>query len=658
MFTTGFAVFVMALLAASPALAQTAKKAQTDADEKASAGAGDTAGTEEEKHAEELESTELDEAPDKAKSASEKDDDDDDDDDDDNDDDDDDDDNDDNDEDDGGLHLKWGGVLQSDLRFRMQERSVGGWYNRRSLPVGVARNENQLGGRLAARYGRVSLKADITFVIYGFIRNIQSVEDLSYREVTDPYRFEANNLYMQVDDLLVDGLDLRVGQQLVQWGTGDQFNPTNNLNADDVEDVLRFGDQQGNFMVRADYWINRQWSLTGVLVPVFRPALLPRSGPLALVQTERLPFTNESLRLRVHSEQAAALAVENQPTVVTEAIPVMPERNLENMQVAYRIGGNIGGQDVSLSYYYGRHDFPVPLKNVTTQDPTSRCNPADANDCIGGTLQTQAFLHYPKMHVYGFNMSGALPWLRNLSNRFNSIGYRIEAALVVPKESRVELQNDNITIVGQTQNGEYDYNGRDEAGVGQRPIVVASTPFPKWTIGLDYFFNQNVYLNVQWVHGFPDEFGAGSWITKGHTVRAGGVPDDSGTPALICASAQDGTLCAREMLKPRINDYLVTGIDFRFLRNRALIRLFTILDLTGVTETRYDDDLEKRVSTHHSAFSDEGFSAVIYPEVNYDVGYGLELGAGAIFQFGKEHSKFGDPATGGHLAWTRARFTF
>jgi len=572
----------------------------------------------------------------------------------------DDDEDDDEDDDDSELQLSYGGKIQSDLRFRLQDKSVGDWYDRRELPQGIDRNENLLGLRLGATYGDISAKAEIDFVLYGFSQGIEAVDDLSLREKVDPYRFEAHSLYVQVKDIPFDGLDLRVGQQLVLWGVGDQFNPTNNLNADDVEDPLLFGEQQGNFMVKLDYWIDEDWSISGVLVPVFKPALVPRSGQLAIAKTDRLPMVEEELRWRLHSEAAAAL--ENplgmrHATVVTEAVPVLPEKSFENMQVGYRIAGDLGGQDVALSYYYGRHDFPVPFKNHTTQDMTRRCNPDNPSDCIDSTLQTHTYLHYPRMHAYGFNMAGEVGWLEKISKKwFNAVGYRIEAALIVPEQSTIELSQDTLNVGIEVPGGEYDYNG-DADGIGPRPVVVPDTPFAKWVVGLDYTFNEHVYLNLQWVHGLADEYGAGDWITEGYAVRSGGVMDTKNV-ALDCAFARDGRKCAREMLKPRIADYLVMGVDFKFMQSKGLFRLFTLFDLTGVDESYYDATTDQRVTDHHSMFSSEGFSAVIFPELGYNFGNGLELAAGALIQIGKEHSKFGDPAAGGSLAWARTRYSF
>ena len=95
--------------------------------------------------------------------------------------------------------------------------------------------------------------------------------------------------------------------------------------------------------------------------------------------------------------------------------------------------------------------------------------------------------------------------------------------------------------------------------------------------------------------------------------------------------------------------------------------MFTILDLSGVWITRYDMDAEadnpdlpafNRRREFHHPFTEEGFGMIIYPEIGYTITNGLELSTGLLIQLGKDHGKFGDPAAGGSLAWTRARWTF
>ena len=146
-----------------------------------------------------------------------------------------------------GLEMQWGGKIQADLRFRLQDKSVGEWYDRRPWKQGIARNENLFGLRFKSNYGMVSARAEIDFVLYGFIQDVEGINDLSRREKTDPYRFDVHNLYVKFSGLGLDGLDFTVGHQQTMWGVADQFNPTNNVNPDDVEDVLLFGDQRGQY---------------------------------------------------------------------------------------------------------------------------------------------------------------------------------------------------------------------------------------------------------------------------------------------------------------------------------------------------------------------------------------------------------------------------
>jgi hypothetical protein len=64
-----------------------------------------------------------------------------------------------------------------------------------------------------------------------------------------------------------------------------------------------------------------------------------------------------------------------------------------------------------------------------------------------------------------------------------------------------------------------------------------------------------------------------------------------------------------------------------------------------------------RVQTKLSPFSSGGYSLVAYPDFNYNFGNGFELGAGALLELGQSYTKFGDPAAGGKVVFTRARFT-
>lgn len=550
------------------------------------------------------------------------------------------------------LELTFGGAVQYDLRFRPQDFEYGTYYNDVPEPLLLSRNELIGKFKVGAKMGKFGAKADLDFVFRGYPQpdGLEGLYD--YNQVT-PFRFEAHELYLYARDLFgARGLDIQIGQQKALFGVGDQFNPTNNVNPNDFEDVLLFGDQTGNLMVRLDYSPAWNWQLTGILVPVFKQALLPRTSYLAQTP-DRYPFTDDETRWNLAAEQSLGETF-GYPTVVRDIQIQQPEFAAENMQGFFRLATTLGGQDIALSYYRGFSDIPAPVRNDTYQVNDPRClneadydrlaaNEAAVGPCTKGVLASDVVLTYPRMHVLGFNMTGEF-----------KVGYRFEFAMVFPERVDLKVVQHNIKFpLAPEQDGPYNFgetNGN----------VIDGRPFAKWTLGLDYSFGPHVYLNAQWVHGFPDEFGAGDWIQPGMTVRKSAIRN--GASPLSCVDiatfSGQGETCSREWLKPRLGDYLVLGLDFNFAAQRGLFRLFTIWDMVGVFEETWDEAKNERVQTHHHMFTPEGFSAVIYPDFRWKFGNGFEWHAGALIQLGKTWTKFGAKENGGHQLWTRFKYSF
>ncbi len=590
------------------------------------------------------------------------------------------------------FELDWGGRVQTDIRFRLNEKALGDYWQRFELPVGVDRNENIFKLKLNASADRFGAVVDVDFVVIGIDSGVHEFGDLTQRRSLDPFRIEFHSAYIEAFDLFVDGFDVRLGMQKMMWGMGDQFNPTNNLNADDVEDPLLFGDQQANIMLRIDYSPVDELQLTAALVPIFRPALLPASAMLGIAAVDRQPAADLDVVHRLVVEQRAAELPFDQtvgyPTVVGKTQIDMPDMSYDNMQFGFQLQTIVGDQDIALNYYYGRNDVPIPIHNHTTQvfaeggpyTPNTDgytpylCDPNDSDRCISGLLQTETTLGFPRMQVVGFNMAGEFDLLGWISDDISPIGYRFELGLFIPQRSVLTLSNDplnlhvtfpflcddngeNCTYTNFEQpGGEYDY------GPDGPPEVVTDQIFAKWSLGLDYTFNEHLYLNVQWVHGLFDEFGAGDFITEGWSVVASDITTDLGE-TIACALPQgdelaDGSPCARELLRPRLGDYLVVGVDMKFLNQNLLLRIFALFYLNGTTMDYWDDDAQARRRTHYGFFTEEGFSAVIFPQLTYNFGYGFDASVGALIKLGTNTTKFGDPAAGGSIAFMQGRFSF
>lgn len=540
-----------------------------------------------------------------------------------------------------------GGEIVTDLRFATDEAPTAAFPQ--EAPVATAdipwsRTSLRVDGQ--ARTGRFRAVFDVEGILLGAPQSGFGLAGLSDPLVVDPVRAEVDALYVEARDLLWRGMDLRVGQQLVQFGVGDQFNPTNTVNPNDVEDPLRFGEQAGNLMVRMDL-TRGLTTLTGVLVPVMKPALVPASAPWGLTEIDRLPFVDPDLRWRLHAEKASAEDF-GYPTVVSSTVVESPSADPANMQFFARLGTTVGSQDLGISYYHGFADTPVATATHTTQVTDPQCDPDRADACIDGVLSNAVTLRYPRIRVAGLNAAGEVP----LPARLPPIGWRAEFALVDPSEVRSAITNDEISLLGiVTPAGAYPYPD------GEEPVVLEGTPYPKWVLGLDYTFGGHVYANVQWVHGMFDELGAGdNLLQDGRAVRDASMADGA-IPAL-CAFAQDGTACAVEVTRARQSDLAVIGVDINFRSQRGLLRLFTIQDLTGIAVDEPTEDGLDREETRFGAFHRRAASRVWYPELSYDVGGGMGVAIGALIQTGKDWTKFGDPAAGGSFVYGRAGMAF
>ena len=551
----------------------------------------------------------------------------------------------------GLLALDWNVSGRSIIHVRLEDKSRGSFYNRQVLTPGLARYQNSANLTVEARYGELTSALDVDVDWIGYSNTVLSeVGDFPGRPSDELVGIELNALYVIWDDVFgVPGVGFKFGQQRVQWGVADQFNPTNTINPNDLRDVLLFGQQASNLMAAMDVSVWDDWVLDLVWIPSFRAALLPKTGDVSVVSVDRVPFYDENLRWRLHVDRELARAY-NKPTVVEKIVADTPTLALDNQSVAMRVSGLVGRQDVSLSYALGFRDLPVPTSTSSIGRNTEICS---GEQCIDGLIANEVVLEYPRQQVVGLNVTGEIPTLGG-----SSVGYRFEAALTIPEKMRAAIELTDVQVASfPAQNGPYDYVAPD----GGLAVVYDDAPFMKWTLGFDYTLTREVYLNAMWVHGFVDEFGAGDWLLPGAVdVRAGGsVSSDSGD-LLDCrglGGEDAGSECITEWYRPKIADYLVVGADYRFAENRALLRLFAIWEISGYTYS-FPDRFGERQREDYMPWEKEAFSAVFFPQFSYFFSNGFEAEVGGLFALGRDYTRFGDPAVGGSLVWSRFRVRY
>ena len=125
----------------------------------------------------------------------------------------------------------------------------------------------------------------------------------------------------------------------------------------------------------------------------------------------------------------------------------------------------------------------------------------------------QVEIGYPEMQAFGFDMTTSVPFLKGL-------GLWVEGALVFHDDLKTTIDLGGGPALAQTL-----FEGK--AG-----------NFLKLTAGMDYSFTKQLYMNVQYLHGFVDEFGS-----------------------------------------RQLGDYVVAGIDIKSKSEKVLLRLFGVVNL-------------------------------------------------------------------------------
>lgn len=406
-----------------------------------------------------------------------------------------------------------------DLRFRLVSSvyfAVAKTDQRR-----IERNENRLEFRLAYTPNRhLELVGDVEAVFFG-VAQTPTLDDISSQRLLTPFHFESDAAYVGIYDL-IPNLDIKIGRQIVQWGTADKFNPTNNINADDLEDRPLFTEPIANQMVVLE-WSPLQDNLwfQGVYVPMFFPALLPPSAGAALQDPQGpVPFARPGDVSKIEAARGLFRYEPGLIPTVTSTV-VQPRFRFVDGQSAVKVGSNFGGLvDVSASYYNGRHDIPAPVTVQSSFKEDATGEPGTPGCCV----QSHVTLVYPRIQVIGLDFATQLPFAGNM-------GVWGEAALFFPSSK------DLFIAFPRPQDVTPDDGVTNPVSAISGPSI-ESRPYLKATAGLDYTFGKHVYVQAQYLRGFIDEIGAS-----------------------------------------HIGNYLFGGTELAFLGRHLLVRLFGVVDL-------------------------------------------------------------------------------
>lgn len=343
----------------------------------------------------------------------------------------------------GRLH--WAGSFSTDHRFFTLHDNEWAW------------NETRLDLQPELRTGKARFHATLWLRHLGTSVAGQTA-DLYNKDKINPWNLDMREAYVEVRGFLTENLDLKVGRQRIAWGTADKFNPTDNLNPNDWEDIIHFDRRNGSEAVNLQYYFGNGASLQVVYVPFFRPANLPLGKFARLFQTQ--PGLPAELTLEEYTEYMK-----------------LPRHNLKSgASAGVRFKSSVGRTDVSLSYTFSRDHIPV----------ATYASVSPVNQAGGVSIHTE--LLFPRHHIIGADIAGQI----------GNVGAWAEAALFIPNREII-LHTDFTALFPNSP-----------IPVVTDSLMLKKDPYLKFVAGFDYTFRNGIYLNVQAIRGFVHERGHGN----------------------------------------------------------------------------------------------------------------------------------------------------
>ena len=193
-------------------------------------------------------------------------------------------------------------------------------------------------------------------------------------------------------DIYLKNTDLRVGRQVVSWGTADGINPTNYINPRELS--LTETEFRGKplAILKATYY-GKKANVTGVIVFDFEPQEIPEELEIAIGQLI--------------------------PEFGGFPSPAEIENTLENMDFALKVEKRIADWDTKLSYFHGWEDYPALWIELQP----------------GLILQFEGKAQYQQIDKVGLATAGSL----------KKVGLWSEIAYVMPREIE-EMRNAFISF--------------------------------------------------------------------------------------------------------------------------------------------------------------------------------------------------------------------
>ncbi|MCX7863382.1 MAG: hypothetical protein N2449_10355 [Bacteroidales bacterium] len=353
----------------------------------------------------------------------------------------------------------WKGYVQPDYRVNMHD---GKWLW----------NEN----RLSLQWDK-KFEEKARFVTDIWFRTLGNPNDPAWLKLP-----EVREAKIEVYDFIIPKLDLTLGRQRMKWGTADKINPTDNINPHDLEDIWDFGRHKPSDALSLKYYPTEKTKMELVYAPFFQPIQMP-AGVYSNLLMPEFSFP-DSMSIR-QKPGYPPLPLPSKVAIIVDTLTLTyqnPAFNINHSAYAFRFSQHIKGIDISASYHYGFDGIPVPSHAYITVDSMNLLQNRTY-------ISVNTTLEYPKFHRIGLDFTTSV----------KGIGLWGEACLTIPdKNYLLKIHTPDLNQI----------LGIDLGIVSEVPdsvIFKKNKPWTKFVIGADYTFENGIYVNMQYLHGFLHE---------------------------------------------------------------------------------------------------------------------------------------------------------
>ncbi len=280
---------------------------------------------------------------------------------------------------------------------------------------------------------------------FGFDKSIYLNTDIytNYKnEAFTDLKIDLDEAYF---DLYLTNTDLRVGKQLINWGSAYEINPSSMTNPYDLTALNPTEEKLGVPAVKSKYYFNNTTSLTGVIITDFIESPVPASLKSTMVGDIKNNF----------AEQFGEMIV-RQNLQVKEFKPEIDE--LSELEYAVNfMKRDVRGFDLSASYFNGYEDLPSITSDLEKvgQDLEDIAIDYQINGFSSDTAKLN--VGYKRTQGFGLNAIGSIGSVGVWSELNYQINEDDEKTLDVVLGSDYTFENNLYTVAQFIHRNYQDY---------------------------------------------------------------------------------------------------------------------------------------------------------------------------------------------------------